>query len=143
MVAIVTCLASVALAPAALRAKRVAQIHIADDKPARQPAALRFREALDEQIISARVQGGALVYVDEDQYRREWAEIAGAATFKFSELARLDLAACDGVTVLAAFDPLKASDHASALWEQLRSIGGTESGDFENIKFMTYSRDKR
>lgn len=143
MIAMLTCLTSVALAPAAFRAKRVAQILISGEKPARQLAALRFREALDEQIIAARVPGGALVYVDEDEYRREWAEIAGAATFKFSELERLDLSACDDVTVVAALDPLAASDHASALWEQLRSMGGAESGDFGAIKFMTYLGDNR
>jgi len=139
MIAMLTCLTSVAMAPAALRAKRVAQILISGEKPARQHAALRFREALDAQSISARVQGGALVYVDEDQYRREWAEIAGAATFKFSELARLDPSACDDVTVIAALDAVAASDHTSVLWDQLRSIGGTESGDLGAIKFMTYS----
>lgn len=143
MIAMLMCLTSVALAPAALRAKRVAQILITGGRPARQLAAVRFREALNEQITAARVQGGALVYVDEDQYRREWAEIAGAATFKFSELARLDLAACGDVTVIAALDPVAASAHASVLWEQLSSIGGTESGDVGAIKFITYSGRQR
>ncbi len=143
LLAVVGCSVVMAFAPAALRAKRIVQVHLSGELPVRQADANRFREALDVEIAMATARGGTVVYVDEDQYRREWAALAGAAIFPARDLERLDLSVCDGITVLAALDTVDASDHMRSLWEQLRSIGGIENGNFENIQFMRYPPESK
>lgn len=126
-----------ATGPAVLRAKRFVEIHLLQtNRPSRA-----LDPALSD-VVAAQLRppadGARLVYLDDDERRRQWASMLGAVVIDPQDVAMLNRDVRAETTVVLAYSVAGASDHMRRLRDELLALGAKETGLFEETRFISF-----